>query len=161
MRFSIVAAVAAFSSTVLAQNLLDQIPKCAQDCFGNSLGTCRTTDIACICGNKEVINSVSCCVFATCPQSDIQSTIDFAVNLCKIVNIEVSTTPDCPSNGTSTNSTTTPSASASTTPSVTALTGSNTPSAAGVSSTGAAAPFQTAGAGLGLGMAMAGLFALL
>ena len=29
MRFSILAAVAAFSSTVLAQGLLDQIPQCA------------------------------------------------------------------------------------------------------------------------------------
>ncbi|KAH7391772.1 hypothetical protein BKA66DRAFT_26176 [Pyrenochaeta sp. MPI-SDFR-AT-0127] len=176
MRFSIIAAVAAFSSTVLAQGLIDQIPKCAQTCFGSNLGTCGALDIGCICGNKAVINSVSCCVFATCSQSDIQKTIDFAVNLCRLNNIEVDTTPDCPSNGTSSANPSSPASSASgasgtpgasaassasATASVTGLTGSQSPSATQASGTGAAASLQTAGAGLGLGMAMAGLVAFL
>ncbi|CAO2648900.1 Nn.00g098490.m01.CDS01 [Neocucurbitaria sp. VM-36] len=165
MRFSFIVALAAFSSTVLAQGLLDQIPKCAQTCFGNNLGTCGFADIGCICGNKEVINTVSCCVFATCSEDDKKKTIDFAVNLCKLNNIDVDTTPDCPSNGTASASSgsvsSTPSATGSTGSQSTTSMGSQSPTAAGASSTGASAPFQTAGAGFGLGMAVAGLIAFL
>ncbi|KAI8935935.1 hypothetical protein NX059_007442 [Plenodomus lindquistii] len=174
-RASIIAAVAAFSSTVLAQgNLLSQIPQCAQACFGSNLGSCGPLDIACICGNAPVINSVSCCVFATCPQSDIESTISFATNLCSLQNVQVDTTPDCPANGTSSASA---SASAASTASAVSASASASGAAASASasasrtaasgsasaaaSTAAAAPLQQTGTSLGLGAVMAILFAYL
>ncbi|OAL06551.1 hypothetical protein IQ06DRAFT_891 [Phaeosphaeriaceae sp. SRC1lsM3a] len=177
MRFSIFAAIAAFGPTVLAQSLLSQIPQCAQTCFGNSLGNCGPADLACICGNSSVIDKVSCCVFATCSPSDIQATTQFAVQLCKLQNINVNTAPVCAS-GSSTvagSSTTSGSAAASASGSATSsgsirpsasvsggsvVAGSRTSSASAAANTGAA-PMQTAGAHLGLGMAMAGLIAAL
>ncbi|CAN9188457.1 unnamed protein product [Alternaria alternata] len=175
MRFSIIAAVAAFSSTALAQGLLDQIPQCAQQCFGGNLGSCGVADIACICGSS-VINDVSCCVFATCSQADIQSTTQFAVQLCNLQNVDVNTQPSCPSgsatpsagNSSSASMTSsgsasmTSSGSASMTASGSAASGSTstTASASAAGSTGAA-PYQTAGAGIGLGVAMVGLLAAL
>ncbi|KAB2102336.1 hypothetical protein AG0111_0g9527 [Alternaria gaisen] len=175
MRFSIIAAVAAFSSTALAQGLLDQIPQCAQQCFGGNLGSCGVADIACICGSS-VINDVSCCVFATCSQADIQSTTQFAVQLCNLQNVDVNTQPSCPSgsatpsagNSSSASMTSsgsasmTSSGSASMTSSGSAASGSTstTASASAAGSTGAA-PYQTAGAGIGLGVAMVGLLAAL
>ncbi|CAN9200385.1 hypothetical protein CC77DRAFT_1064503 [Alternaria alternata] len=175
MRFSIIAAVAAFSSTALAQGLLDQIPQCAQQCFGGNLGSCGVADIACICGSS-VINDVSCCVFATCSQADIQTTTNFAVQLCNLQNVDVNTQPSCPSgsatpsagNSSSASMTSsgsasmTSSGSASMTSSGSAASGSTsmTASASAAGSTGAA-PYQTAGAGIGLGVAMVGLLAAL
>jgi hypothetical protein len=44
--------------------------KTQQTCFGSNLGTCSLVDIACICSSKT-IDAVSCCVFASCSQSDI------------------------------------------------------------------------------------------
>ncbi|CAN9169357.1 unnamed protein product [Alternaria alternata] len=137
MRFSIIAAVAAFSSTALAQGLLDQIPQCA---------------------------------------ADIQSTTQFAVQLCNLQNVDVNTQPSCPSgsatpsagNSSSASITSsgsasmTSSGSASMTASGSAASGSTstTASASAAGSTGAA-PYQTAGAGIGLGVAMVGLLAAL
>ncbi|KAH8731481.1 hypothetical protein GQ44DRAFT_698811 [Phaeosphaeriaceae sp. PMI808] len=180
MRFSVLAAVA-FSSLALAQSPIDQIPKCAQACFGNNLGTCGQSDIGCICGNTSVINSVSCCVFATCSQAEIASTIAFAVSLCKIANVNVNTQPSCPSgtaavssggnsaasatassrSGSAAASSGTPAASsgAPAASSGAPAASSGTPSAS-VARTGAA-PVPTAGAGLGLGMAIAGIIAAL
>ncbi|KAG9193072.1 hypothetical protein G6011_03107 [Alternaria panax] len=160
MRFPIIAVLAAFSSTALAQGLLDQIPQCAQTCFGGNLGTCGVADIACIC-SSSAIDNVSCCVFASCSESDIAATTQFAVQLCKLQNIDVNTQPSCPSGSA------TPSAGNSTVAPVTSsvsMTGSGsasmTASASAAGSTGAA-PYQTAGAGVGLGMAMFGLLAAL
>ncbi|CBX90299.1 hypothetical protein IAQ61_001796 [Plenodomus lingam] len=158
LRSSIITAVAAFGASALAQgNLLSQIPQCAQTCFGNNVGSCGPLDIACICGNSAVINTVSCCVFATCPESDIQSTIGFATNLCNLQNVQVDTTPDCPANNNGT--ATGPGNSTSTLP------GSNTngssPSPSPGQSSSAAAPLQQASVGLGLGAIVALLFAYL
>ncbi|KAI4667922.1 hypothetical protein J4E81_000012 [Alternaria sp. BMP 2799] len=177
MRFSIIAAAAALSSTALAQGLLDQIPQCAQACFGGNLGSCGATDIACICESK-IIDAVSCCVFATCSQSDIAATTQFGVEICKLQNIDVNTQPSCPSGSATASGSATPSGSAapsgSATPSAgnssvtqvsgtASMTPSGSASATSASAAGntGAAPIQTAGAGVGLGLAMVGLLAAL
>ncbi|CAN9416924.1 unnamed protein product [Alternaria alternata] len=122
MRFSIIAAVAAFSSTALAQGLLDQIPQCA---------------------------------------ADIQTTTNFAVQLCNLQNVDVNTQPSCPS-GSATPSAGNSSSASMTSSGRSAASGSTsmTASASAAGSTGAA-PYQTAGAGIGLGVAMVGLLAAL
>ncbi|KAF2033802.1 hypothetical protein EK21DRAFT_108591 [Setomelanomma holmii] len=165
MRFSIVAAVAAFSSIAFGQGL-DNLPQCAQTCFGGNTGSCGTADIACICGSS-VIQQVSCCVFATCSQADIQTTIQFASTFCKLAGVTVNTAPTCAS-GTSTPSSgngtvsATASVSGSASRSVSGVTGSasRTASASAAASSGAASN-QQSGAGFGLGMAVAGLLAAL
>jgi hypothetical protein len=75
------------------------------------------------------------------------ATTKFASQLCKIQNINVSTMPSCPS-GSATSSGDATSTSA------------RTASASAADSTGAA-PLQSAGAGLSLGLAVAGLLAAL
>ncbi|KAF1914910.1 hypothetical protein BDU57DRAFT_454763 [Ampelomyces quisqualis] len=157
MRFAFVAAVAAFGPMVLAQNLLGQIPQCAQTCFGNNLGSCGVADIACICGNTAVIDRVSCCVFASCSQADIAATTQFAVTLCKVSNINVNTAPVCPSAASdSAMSTGSMASSVSASRSAASASSASTASASAAATTGAAA-----GAGVGLGVAMAGLLAAL
>ncbi|KAF1838687.1 hypothetical protein BDW02DRAFT_644481 [Decorospora gaudefroyi] len=170
MRFSFVAAVAAFSSTVLAQRV-DDLPTCAQTCFGDKIGSCASTDIACICSSK-VIDEVACCVFATCTQAQIDTTIDFARDICSLADVEINTNPDCPSASSSAPPASLSSAASSS--AVTAITGSATqsdsasPTESGTASaattptgTGAAAPLQTASGALGFGVVMAGLLAVL
>jgi hypothetical protein len=178
MRVSWFVAVATFSTAVSSQGFSDQIPQCAvralhrvslniqilnksqQACFSNNLGSCAVNDVACICGNTAVINKVSCCIFATCPQSDIAglfttapdhvsahqytATTQLAAQLCKLQNVEVNTAPSCVSGSA------TPPASNSTA----SVTASYTPTTSAIS-TGAAA-LHTAGTGLGFGLAIAG-----
>ncbi|KAL5114980.1 hypothetical protein ACEQ8H_007153 [Pleosporales sp. CAS-2024a] len=188
MRFSIIALVAAFSSTALAQNLLNQIPKCAQTCFGNNMGTCGLADIACICSGPNIL-PVSCCVFATCSQAEIASTIQFAVQICKLQNVNINTQPVCASTTATLSGSPTPSPANSTVPMVTSMAAGNatqtpggtphstgstphstgstphstaSPSHAPTSAPGSGADsLQSGGAGIGLGLAMVGLLAAL
>ncbi|KAJ8116460.1 hypothetical protein OPT61_g2110 [Boeremia exigua] len=187
MRFSIVAAIATFSATVLGQgNLVGQIPQCAQSCFGtDNLGSCNLIDVACICGSSA-ITQVACCVLSSCSQSDIDTTINFATTLCRGAGVTLNTNPDCgaanssasasssASSASSASAASGSSASASSSAAVTAISGTNTQSgsatrsasgsasgsAAATAATGAGA-FQTAGPVLGLGVAVVGMLAAL
>ncbi|KAH7072970.1 hypothetical protein BKA63DRAFT_516114 [Paraphoma chrysanthemicola] len=161
MRFSIVATVAALSSIAFGQSI-DQLPQCARTCFGSNVGSCGTADIACIC-SSAVIQPVSCCVFSSCSQADIATTIGFAQTICRLANVEVNTAPVCASgSATPSAGNGTASATASGSASVSGVTGSasRTPSASAAGSTGAA-PLPSACAGSLLGAAVAGLFAVL
>ncbi|KAF2474754.1 uncharacterized protein BDR25DRAFT_301396 [Lindgomyces ingoldianus] len=172
MRLSVVALLATLSSLGLAQ--LDQLPKCAQTCFGNNLGGCNALDFKCVCSNSALIAGLSCCVSQTCTPTEQESTIKVAVQLCNAYQVSVPTSASCAASQTGA-STAAPSASgasrnvtaaitsgasAASTGAKTSVSGaaaSGPPSQAG--STGAA-PLQTAGAGL-VGVAIAGLMAAL
>jgi hypothetical protein len=99
-----------------------------------------------------------------CQLTSITATLQFGVQLCKLQNINVNTQPSCPSGSATLSSSAiassskTPSAGNSTVASVTSSASRTSASAAG--STGAA-PYQTAGAGVGLGVAMLGSLAAL
>ncbi|KAH6612500.1 hypothetical protein C7974DRAFT_405716 [Boeremia exigua] len=187
MRFSVIAAVATFSATVLGQGLVGQIPQCAQSCFGtDNLGTCNLIDVACICGSSA-ITQVACCVLSSCNQADIDTTINFASTLCRGAGVTLNTSPDCAAANSSSSASSSASASASAaasssaasgSASVTAITGTNTASGsatgsatrsasgsasgspAATAATGAGA-FQTAGPILGFGVAVVGMLAAL
>ncbi|KAB8269601.1 hypothetical protein BDV30DRAFT_242284 [Aspergillus minisclerotigenes] len=67
-------------STALAQGM-DGLPDCAKDCATGSIPKqCQTIDVACICGDKSFINSISCCVANKCSkdqqdESDVQEDV--------------------------------------------------------------------------------------
>ncbi|KAF1950677.1 hypothetical protein CC80DRAFT_597947 [Byssothecium circinans] len=167
MRFTVVATLATtLGSLAVAQ--LGNLPKCAQDCFGSSLGSCSQLDFKCVCGNSTLISSLSCCVAQTCTREEQDSTIQLAVSLCKQVGVNVPTSASCASSTPA--STPAPSSSSgagnatNATASTSAASGGATPtgSAAGVGSSSPAAgvPMATAGA-VGLAMGIAGMvFAL-
>jgi hypothetical protein len=97
-----------------------------------------------------MLSSRHCEYVGSCPYIqhrliDLTATTKFASQLCKIQNINVNTMPSCPS-GLATSSGDATSTS------------SRTGSASVAESTGAA-PLQSAGAGLSLGLAMVGLLA--
>jgi hypothetical protein len=108
-----------------------------------------------------------------CQLTGITATTQFAVQLCKLQNVNVNTQPSCPSGSATLSSGATPSAGNST---VAPATGSASMTASGsashssgsashtsalvAGSTGAAS-YQSAGAGVGLGIAMFGLLAAL
>ncbi|KAF2265681.1 hypothetical protein CC78DRAFT_532346 [Lojkania enalia] len=152
MRFPLAAAVAALNAVVLGQDLLGQIPRCAQLCFGTDYGECQGFDIGCICDSEDLIHKVSCCVFATCSIADRNTTIEFASNLCAANGVTVNTNPSCPS---------TSSAAPTATSSGTASSETTVVSGVANPSSTAAAGIHTAAAGMGVGLAMAGILAAL
>lgn len=161
MHLSSVVVFAALSSIALAQNLIDQIPTCASTCFGSNFGGCAPLDIGCICANKDLLSSLSCCIAGGCSAEDQETTIQFASDLCQANGVTVASSAFCASTSAPTasgtaNSTTTP--TGSTTPDLTLLSGTATAGSATAEST-AAAPLHTAGscAGLGIGFVVAGL----
>ncbi|PVH96009.1 hypothetical protein DM02DRAFT_617519 [Periconia macrospinosa] len=162
------ALVALLGSLTYAQ--LDQLPKCAQDCFGNSLGSCKQLDFKCICGNATLISSLSCCVSTTCNPQEQASVIQLASSLCQANGVTVPTQASCASGASSSTSAPSASGNGSSNSSVVSTTparssSSNSPSgsatrAGGSNSPAGGVPMATAGA-MGLAMGMAGmLFAL-
>ncbi|PSN60545.1 hypothetical protein BS50DRAFT_639961 [Corynespora cassiicola Philippines] len=156
MRFSSIALLGALSSVALSQGLTGSLPECAQNCFGNSLGDCDQNDFRCICGNTELISSLSCCVSQTCSPEEQSAIIGLAAGLCGGVGVQVPTSASCASTASATPA---PSGSSNGTAS---LSGSSTPTASGATAQGSgagpastgAAPLHTAGV---MGVAMAGL----
>ncbi|KAB8241011.1 hypothetical protein BDV35DRAFT_91188 [Aspergillus flavus] len=69
-------------STALAQGM-DGLPDCAKDCATGSIPKqCQTIDVACICGDKSFINSISCCVANKCSKDQQDAVLEFASQLC-------------------------------------------------------------------------------
>ncbi|KAE8414940.1 hypothetical protein BDV36DRAFT_298567 [Aspergillus pseudocaelatus] len=69
-------------STVIAQGM-DGLPDCAKDCATGSIPKqCQTIDVACICGDKSFINSISCCVANKCSKDQQDAVLKFASQLC-------------------------------------------------------------------------------
>ncbi|KAF2015989.1 hypothetical protein BU24DRAFT_462201 [Aaosphaeria arxii CBS 175.79] len=168
MRLSTTAVLAALCSAALAQNLLDQLPKCARDCFGNSFGNCAPLDIPCICGNQTRIAALSCCVSQTCEDKDEENTIKFARDICSANGITVPTQASCAASQTGAPSTAPPSSAAtsgaSTAASSAASSGAPQSSAAtaATQSPGAApTPLVAKGIGMGLVAVAGGLLAAL
>ncbi|KAF2740435.1 hypothetical protein EJ04DRAFT_518746 [Polyplosphaeria fusca] len=153
MRFSSLTILAALGSFALAQNPLDQLPKCAQTCFGSDYGNCAPLDIGCVCGNTALIQKISCCVFATCTDAERDTTIKFAAGLCQANGVTVNTNPTC-------SSTVAASGSGSASTSSASVTGATVVSGNASPTTGAA-PGITANACVGMGVAMAGFLAAL
>jgi len=153
MRFSF-ASIALLSFTaVLAQDVGD-LPSCAQSCVGNSLSStgCGNINVQCICGSKQWIAGLSCCISKSCNTADQAATIKYAQNLCSTVGITLPTTASC-SNST-TNSTTSGTSTSGSTASSTSASGIGS-----VTKTGAAPATFTQFVGSGLGLAAAGLLA--
>lgn len=71
MRFATLAIVAGLSAMVSAQGL-DDLPTCAQKCYEENTGDCSPLDIKCICGTKELIEGLSCCVKRTCDEASTE-----------------------------------------------------------------------------------------
>ncbi|MCJ1376739.1 hypothetical protein MMC20_007984 [Loxospora ochrophaea] len=86
-------ALAVFTS---AQSLSD-LPSCAVSCVGNGLSStgCAETDFKCICSDSAWIGQLTCCVESACDQADQQTTVQFADQICKTVNIDLPANPVC------------------------------------------------------------------
>ena len=61
--FSSLAALALLATTALAQ--IPGLPTCAQGCITN-YGGCNQVDVKCICSNKPLLETLSCCVSQNC-----------------------------------------------------------------------------------------------
>jgi len=179
MRFATLAIVAGLSAMVSAQGL-DDLPTCAQKCYEENTGDCSPLDIKCICGTKELIEGLSCCVKRTCDEASTELTIQFAAKLCNANGVEVPTSPSCAASLVSSTAAPTGSSTASasdeanssaitsgaSTAESASATASGAESAATGEATGSAAPTPTGGAaamqpGLSFGVAVAGLLAAL
>ncbi|KAF3941167.1 hypothetical protein ABW19_dt0207260 [Dactylella cylindrospora] len=77
---------------VLVASQLENLPSCALTCALSSLGStgCDTTDIACICGASEFIDSLVPCVESACTTSEYETTIEAASGLCLAAGVTLS-----------------------------------------------------------------------
>ncbi|KAK5652076.1 hypothetical protein OQA88_10852 [Cercophora sp. LCS_1] len=138
---------ALLASLALATFAVAQLPTCAQSCadsyLRDGIGNCGL-DPACICGSKEFISGISCCLADKCEAADQTSAINFASAFCAANSVTtLPTTVVCASTAAPASNTAsaTPSGSAATT------TPTGTGTALGTTS-GNYGPRQTA-AGLG------------
>ncbi|KHN99953.1 Extracellular membrane protein, CFEM domain protein [Metarhizium album ARSEF 1941] len=133
--FIILAAAAAFAAAQLDQ--LDKIPQCAQPCVssaidGTNIAGCKAADIRCVCGNKDFIAGISCCLQKSCSPSEIESTINFANKLCAASGVDTPKQLVCPSGSGS--------------PSGATQTKNTSPTGSGTAATATAAATHTGGA---------------
>ncbi|KAE8152117.1 hypothetical protein BDV25DRAFT_151595 [Aspergillus avenaceus] len=74
--------LAACLATVAAQGM-DGLPDCAKDCATGSIPKkCQNIDVACICGDKNFINDIACCVSTKCSSEQQEAVIKFANQIC-------------------------------------------------------------------------------
>ncbi|PHH87348.1 hypothetical protein CDD83_8993 [Cordyceps sp. RAO-2017] len=145
--------VAATASLAAAQDQLDGMPACARDCVakyttGSTVGKCKMGDIACICGNKDFLNSIACCLTGVCSQQDLDKTLKIAKQLCNASGVQVPDKVECNKQAAASSS-----GSATTSPTGTA-------NRASASSTAAAVPLLASSGGTMVGAALALLAAL-
>ncbi|OCK98732.1 uncharacterized protein K441DRAFT_654025 [Cenococcum geophilum 1.58] len=164
MRFVSVVLIASLSSLAAAQ--LDGLPECAQSCVGSNFGSCQTLDIKCICSNKDLISNLSCCVSQACSADDTQKTITFASQLCSTYGITVPTIASCPATVSATGTSAASASGASAVSSALSSAASVISSAATVTPASAQAASSNVaghnmGSGVGMGVAVAGLLAVL
>ncbi|KAH8827124.1 hypothetical protein DL96DRAFT_1605617 [Flagelloscypha sp. PMI_526] len=110
MRFSVVAVLAAFVATAVAQ-----LPDCATPCIaGADLDGCQATDNACLCKSKAFVNSTTTCITSSCQGDALTQAISVSQELCAKVGVTLSGTSTAPAaSGTSSAAAGTTSAAAS------------------------------------------------
>ncbi|KAJ4300544.1 hypothetical protein N0V88_003222 [Collariella sp. IMI 366227] len=82
---------AALLTLALAGAAVAQLPACAQKCADpyliNGIGDCSGGDVKCICSDKDFLGGIACCLADGCSETDKNTAIDFALNLCKGVGV--------------------------------------------------------------------------
>lgn len=79
------AALALLATTALAQ--IPGLPTCAQGCITN-YGGCNQVDVKCICSNKPLLATLSCCVSQNCDaQGQAGASINTSPLLCIVVSL--------------------------------------------------------------------------
>ena len=77
-------------------NSIPGIPVCAISCSIKFPAECGQFPTAkCICSNTEWMNAAQCCTQAACSSSDLALTQQYAVGICKYVNIDVKKPTSC------------------------------------------------------------------
>ncbi|EFY90934.1 CFEM domain protein, putative [Metarhizium acridum CQMa 102] len=159
--FVTLAVAVGFAAAQLPQ--LDKIPRCASYISGTNIAGCKPADIACVCGNKDFIGGISCCLQKDCSKADIDSTIIFAKQLCAASGVKTPEQLVCSSgSGSASGSAATQTGSSSPTATgsqqnTSAASGSATAATTAATSThtGAAAPaFRNPGGLLGAALAI-------
>ncbi|TDZ21885.1 GPI-anchored CFEM domain protein [Colletotrichum sidae] len=90
MKFAVVAI--ALAGLAGAQDT--QLPSCAQDCVNrytttSAIAGCSQLDIKCICSNSAFLDGIACCLAGVCPQSDQDTAVRFAKNICTGAGVAV------------------------------------------------------------------------
>ncbi|KAF1812864.1 hypothetical protein P152DRAFT_481757 [Eremomyces bilateralis CBS 781.70] len=97
MRFiSAAAAVSFFVALTVAQADFRGLPDCSLSCAIDTVGSCSTSDVKCICTNPELISELACCISDLCSTADQQATISFISTICSSYELSVPTSASCP-----------------------------------------------------------------
>ncbi|KAL1958795.1 hypothetical protein VTO42DRAFT_3914 [Malbranchea cinnamomea] len=75
------AALVGLAALATAQDL-SGLPKCAQECAGDSLPANCGLDIECICTEGNFMQDVVCCVAQACSPEDQELAVQFANGIC-------------------------------------------------------------------------------
>ncbi|QUC18692.1 uncharacterized protein UV8b_02933 [Ustilaginoidea virens] len=154
MKFSLLALAAAAGLAAGQQTF--SLPDCSHACVGsyitgNNISGCKTTDIACICANKEFLSGISCCLEHKCSKDDIDKTIRYAAQLCSASGTVIPTQLICGQAASSTSA----SAAASQTSTGTASSTSSATAPAATKSSAASPAAANLGNVLGAALALA------
>ncbi|KAI0267351.1 hypothetical protein BC834DRAFT_74568 [Gloeopeniophorella convolvens] len=122
MRFSLAIVAVAFASTASASSVLFPrqagYPDCSLPCLANpDLGTCKITDITCLCNSSAFVVSTTQCIESSCTGNDLQTAEAAARSQCEAVGVTLTSSVPPPSStapsGSSTSSTSPTSSSTS------------------------------------------------
>ncbi|KIK60536.1 hypothetical protein GYMLUDRAFT_200710, partial [Collybiopsis luxurians FD-317 M1] len=97
MRLSAVflGSIVASASATLYSRASSSLPTCATDCLSQATssndGGCSTTDITCMCSNKQFQTTILQCVESKCSGDDVQTALDTATNLCASAGVTIDT----------------------------------------------------------------------
>ncbi|KAG9098869.1 hypothetical protein FRC06_005893 [Ceratobasidium sp. 370] len=83
LSFVILALFMFFASVVRAD-----FPSCATPCIGQaSMGSCSSTDNACLCQNASYCNATNNCFRTSCSAADWKSAYDYSVAMCNAAGV--------------------------------------------------------------------------
>ncbi|RPA75317.1 hypothetical protein BJ508DRAFT_418184 [Ascobolus immersus RN42] len=116
------------AALVASQSIAD-LPTCAKECAGKKLmGNTCNMDPRCICADKSFLVDIAACVDSDCTtQDERDATINFAVNICKAVKIDIDTNLLPPTASTTSSTLPGTTAEATTTPTASGTAPSTTP----------------------------------
>ncbi|KAH7018077.1 uncharacterized protein B0I36DRAFT_368125 [Microdochium trichocladiopsis] len=78
------------------------LPSCAQSCVtkftsGSNIGSCPSSNAACICKNTALLGDFACCLSSGCSKGDQTSAVSYAHSICSAQGVTVPTAVVCSS----------------------------------------------------------------
>ncbi|KAG8909847.1 hypothetical protein FRC01_006692 [Tulasnella sp. 417] len=92
--FTLVAFAASLVSASVLSERQASFPACSVLCFTDpNIGTCPSTDVACLCTNNDYLRTTTDCVQKQCTLEDVAAAANAARQLCNAAGVDIATNP--------------------------------------------------------------------